>query len=102
MSRDKNGRFLKGNPLASKGGQARAEKLPAWRRKEIAQKGFQAMVVKHFNGDRGKATRWLAATGRHALDGMARENDWFFQFPDPGPHPAHRQQKSEEFPDSWY
>jgi hypothetical protein len=87
-NRDANGRFLPGNEIASAGGKARAEKLPAWRRREIARKGFQAMVDQHFNGDRGKATRWLAATGLHTLDEAARDRDWFYQFPDPGPHPG--------------
>jgi hypothetical protein len=107
--RDGNGRFLPGHPFASKGGKARAKKLPAWRRKAIAIQGYWAMVRKHFDGNPAAANAWLAKAGQHAQDAAAREGGWLFQFPDPGPHPAHRNgrcdiqpESEQEFPDSWY
>lgn len=87
--RDSNGRFLPGHKFASEGGKARAEKLSAHRRREIASKGYKAMVSKYFNGNKAAANAWLAAKGLFTQDGAARDYDWRFQYPDPGPHPAH-------------
>lgn len=87
-NRDANGRFATGNQIASKGGKARAKKLPKWRRKAIAIMGYWAMVRKHFGGDPNKANEWLIKTGQHAQDAAAREGNWLYQYPDPGPHPG--------------
>lgn len=84
--RDDRGRFISGNKLSSAGGQKRAEKLPAFRRREIAKSGFRAMVERHFGGDVARANRWLAAKGQFVTDPFPQNG----VFQDPGPHPAHR------------
>jgi general stress protein YciG len=68
MDRDNKGQFTAGNSIASQGGKARARTLSPERRSEIAKKGFQAMVDKHYGGDRSKATAMLIARGLWALD----------------------------------
>lgn len=88
--RDQRGRFAKGNSLAAQGGQARAQKLSPQQRSQIAAKGFQTMVERHFDGDRQKAKAWLTARGLWTLDSGYRQRG-FGIFPDPGEHPAHKQ-----------
>ncbi len=84
--RDASGRFIPGNPTASKGGKARAAMLPPARRRAIAAAGFAAFVVKHFAGDRQAATSWLAARGQWAQDASYRAAG-LGAFRDPGPLP---------------
>ena len=55
-----NGRFTAGNAWASVGGRARAAKLSAGQRQEIARLGFEALVAR-FDGHKGKAVRFLIA-----------------------------------------
>jgi hypothetical protein len=71
--------------MASAGGQARAQVLPAHRRSEIARAGYQAMVQKWFKGDYSKAKNWLVKKGQFVTDAAP----WNGVFCDPGPHPAH-------------
>jgi hypothetical protein len=84
--RDENGRFLPGHRWASEGGQARAKKLSARRRREIAARGFQAIVDKRFGGDREAAKEWLVKKGQWANDQHFHE--YLQVFPDPGPMPG--------------
>lgn len=56
---------------------------------EIGRKGFQAMVNKHFCGNRRAATKWLSAKGLYTQD---KDATYGSVFPDSGPHPAHRNQ----------
>ncbi len=51
-------RFQKGNTYASRGGRARAQKLSAEERKEIARAGRQAVVEKIFEGDAEAQRQW--------------------------------------------
>lgn len=53
---------------------------------QLGKRGFQAMVNKHFGGNRKAATQWLSAKGLHAAD---KDVTYGSVFPDPGPHPAH-------------
>jgi hypothetical protein len=87
--RDENGHFLPGHRWASKGGQARAKKLTAQRRREIAAKGFQAVVDKRFGGDREAAKGWLVKKGHWANDQHYPPS--FQVFEDPGPMPENGQ-----------
>lgn len=71
---------------AKLGGIARARKLDAARRREIAAQGFAALVDRRFGGDRQRAIDWLTAKGLAALDegiGFGRR----VVFADPGPMP---------------
>jgi hypothetical protein len=68
-----NGRFLAGNEWASEGGKARAAKLGADRCAEIARLGFEALVDQRFEGNEGKAIRFLiardaAVSGQQSVD----------------------------------
>lgn len=81
-----NGRFAPGNSLSSLGGQQRAVKLTKDELSTIARKGYEAMVNRHFNGDRAAANKWLTAKGLAAQD--SEYTRFYYQFPDPGPHPA--------------
>jgi general stress protein YciG len=84
--RDENGHFLPGHRWARKGGQARAEKLSAQRRREIARKGFDALVAKRFSGDRDAAKEWLVKKGQWANDQHYPPELRVFE--DPGPMPG--------------
>ena len=55
------------------GGLARAARLSPARRREIAARGFQALVEKRFGGDRRAAIEWLVAAGLAAQDRQLRE-----------------------------
>lgn len=44
-------KFTNNNSFASKGGKARAERLSAERRREIARRARAVMVSRHFGGD---------------------------------------------------
>lgn len=61
--RDSKGRFTHGNPFASAGGLARAARLSAERRREIARRARLAMVRKHFDGDDRGQRAYFAALG---------------------------------------
>ncbi len=89
--RDSKGRFTKGNKWASAGGKARARALTPQRRSEIAALGFQAMADKWFDGDRERAKKWLTDMGKWVQDEPARTQHYWYQFPHPGPHPAHQE-----------
>ncbi len=67
------------------GGIARAAKLAPARRREIAKRGFQALVEKRFGGDRRRAIDWLVAKGLATLD--ADFPPPLRKFFDPGPMP---------------
>lgn len=84
--RDAHGRFTPGNPYASKGGKARAERLTSEQRKEIARKGFYGLVAQRFNDDRDAACSWLGKLGAWASDAPYRDS--FPLFPHPGPCPG--------------
>ena len=66
-------------------GIARAAKLTPARRREIAKRGFQALVAKRFGEDRRRAIDWLVAKrpGRVDADSPAPLRKFF----DPGPMP---------------
>ncbi len=57
------GQFQPGNEFARLGGQARAARLSKRRRREIARRGWDAMVERHFAGDQIAAKHYLAALG---------------------------------------
>lgn len=61
--RDTQGRFAHGNDYASLGGKARAETLPASRRREIARAGWLALVARRYNGDATAAARAIVRAG---------------------------------------
>ena len=61
--RDARGRFTTGNTAASAGGRARAAKLSARRRRQIARQGYRAMVAKCFHGDERAQRAYFAALG---------------------------------------
>jgi hypothetical protein len=58
----------KGNAYASMGGRARAAKLDADRRREIAQSGLQGLADKNFAGDVAAAAAWLSSQGSKVPD----------------------------------
>lgn len=89
--RDKRGRFAKGNIISHRGGTARARKLSAERRKEIARMGYEAMVQKHFKGDFAEANNWLRRKALWAQDRQWQQLGLLYIESDPGPHPARRQ-----------
>ena len=68
MDRDKRGRFLPGNSLASIGGKARAAALSPARRQEIARLGLVGLAKSRFNGDVKAARQYLVEKGLAALD----------------------------------
>lgn len=68
MDRDERGRFVPGNTVASRGGQARAVKLTPERRSAIALMGWQGLVKKRFDGDKERALLWLSAVGWWGYD----------------------------------
>ena len=61
------------------------------RRREIARLGFDALVAKHFKGDREAAINYLTAKGRWSVDKHYSEDLRKFHDPDepeiPGPSP---------------
>jgi hypothetical protein len=83
--RDERGRFAPGNADASKGGQARAERLTPARRREIARAGWRAMVERHFGGDEQAAGEWLGRLGAWAADAAYRGTIPVFEHPGPMP-----------------
>ena len=60
--------FQPGNPYAALGGRARAERLPAKRRRAIAQEGWRGRVQRQFGGDEQAAKEYMAELGRWAGD----------------------------------
>jgi hypothetical protein len=54
--------------ISSLGGRARAAKLSAKRRSEIAAMGLQARIDKYHGGDRSAYNRWFTSAGPAALD----------------------------------
>lgn len=69
--RDRRGRFVKGNTIASAGGQARAAKLSPRRRKAIARLARRRMVERHFGGDDRQQRQYFAELGRYAYEAQA-------------------------------
>ena len=69
--RDKRGRFIRGNTIASAGGQARAQALTPQRRRAIARQARRRMVERHFGGDDGQQRRYFAELGRYAYEAQA-------------------------------
>jgi hypothetical protein len=88
--RDAYGRFIAGNTLGCLGA---AVTVRRYRHKlsEWGRKGYEAVVNKHFNGNFDAANEWLARKGQHAQDQLNGYEQFYFTFPDPGPHPAHIQ-----------
>jgi hypothetical protein len=84
--RDASGRFVAGNPWASSGGQARAERLTPERRREIAAAGWAGFVARRFGGDPEAARAWLGQLGAWASDAPYRATFPIFQ--DPGACPG--------------
>lgn len=77
--RGDHGRFMRENEFASRGGQARADRLPPERRREIAKvggrRGFAALVAKWFAGDVEAAKRFIGQRGAWAADVAAYGDD---------------------------
>ena len=69
--RDSRGRFVRGNSIASIGGQARAQKLSPRRRKAIARLARRRMVERHFGGDDRQQRQYFAELGRYAYEAAA-------------------------------
>lgn len=69
--RDARGRFTRGNMAAAAGGLARAAKLSARRRREIAAAGRAAQVEKWFLGDDQGQRRYMAQLGAWVYDQQA-------------------------------
>ena len=86
--RNQAGLFVRGNPWASQGGRARAERLTPQQRRAIARQGFAAFVERRFGGDREAAVSWLGTLGAWASDAPYR--DRFPVFDHPGPCPMGR------------
>lgn len=85
MERNGKGQFVRGNRASVKGGLARARALPAARRSEIARRGWEAMVARHFGGDEAAAKRWWGCIGAWASDVMAGyAGTWMAVFQHPG------------------
>lgn len=79
--------FTPGNKHASTGGHARAAKLSADRRAEIARSGFDATTQKHFSGDPQKHIDWFVRTGLAAQD--SNYPAWMRVWKMAEPHPKH-------------
>lgn len=84
--RDAGGLFTRGNPWASKGGQARAAALSPERRRQIAAAGWAGFVARRFGGDPARAAAWLGQLGAWASDAAYRDS--FPKFQHPGPCPG--------------
>jgi hypothetical protein len=89
--------------IAPLGGRARAAQLTPARRREIARQGFQAMVDRHFGGDRVAALAWLTAKGLTAQDrwiaeGLASRGGPLLHrlADDPGPRPPARDDQDDQ------
>jgi len=71
------------------GGLARARKLTAERRSEIARLGFEALVLQRFGGDRQAAIDWLTRAGLAAQDDQRHGPGQYRRvFRPPGPMPG--------------
>lgn len=90
-SRDRRGKFAKGNRWSSLGGKGRARLLPAERRREIGKLGYLALVQKHFEGDILAQGQYLGEVGAWASDRVYPE--WMRVFSHPG--------KPAEFMEKW-
>jgi hypothetical protein len=71
--------------ISSRGGRARAAKLSADRRRDIARMGWLALVERRFAGDAQAAREWLRAKGLWANDQSLPPE--IRRFRDPGPMP---------------
>lgn len=91
MARDERGRFVKGNPWASIGGQARAAALPVDRRREIGAMGWAALVDRRFAGDDAAARAWIGRIGVWADD---QSHPWWMRV---ARHPG----SPEQFLSAW-
>jgi hypothetical protein len=63
LPRKRRGQFRPGNEFARLGGLARAASLSKRRRRDIARRGWDAMVAKCFLGDQIAAKHYLAQLG---------------------------------------
>lgn len=86
---DPRGRFTQNNRAAERGGQARAAKLPAARRREIARLGWQALVEQRFAGDAQRAGEYIGQLGAWAAERSAYAGSPLYQpaWEHPGPLP---------------
>jgi len=84
------GRFAPGNTTARQGGQARAARLTAERRQEIARLGWQALVERHFDGDTARAADYIGRLGAWAAERGAYGDSPIYQpvWTHPGPLPG--------------
>jgi hypothetical protein len=97
MERNNKGQFAPGNRFAAQGGQARARRLSARRRQEIARQGWAAMVDKHFAGDEQAAKAWWGAIGKWASDVSAGyAGTWMQAFSHPGPPAAFLERRTQQ------